>query len=195
MAERLFIAVETSAEARQRLGALQKAVPCAGVQIKWVRPENIHLTLAFLGDTEAAMAEQVKALMDEAAAAASPFAFDVIGAGYFGSRREPRVVWAGLTGDLTPLKKMQTRLSNGLKALGIPLDERDFKPHLTIGRIKGVIHAGAFVTEIEKRGGEVFGRVQSDHIVLMRSVLAPEGPTYTPVHVSPLGTGGHDDKT
>jgi RNA 2',3'-cyclic 3'-phosphodiesterase len=191
--DRLFIAVEIADAVRQRLGAALKAVPTAGVQLKWVRPENMHLTLAFLGDTAPDVAEAVKGLMDQAGGGTAPFEFDVAGIGYFGNRREPRVVWAGLSGDLVPLKKLQTRLSNGLKSLGLTIEERDFKPHLTLARIKAVIHAGAFVHALERQQAEVCGRTRVDRLVLMRSELSPEGPAYTPVHTAPLGIGKETD--
>jgi RNA 2',3'-cyclic 3'-phosphodiesterase len=187
MSDRLFIAVVIAPDVRQKLAAAQKALPIAGLNLKWVKPENLHLTLAFLGDTDPERVAPVKALLDEVAGAVTPFAFDVTGLGYFGNRRDPRVVWAGLAGDLVPLKKLQTRLSNELKALGFVLDERDFKPHLTLARIKAVIHAGAFLHELERRREEVFGLSRVDQLVLISSELGPAGPTYTPVHVARFG--------
>ena len=95
MADRLFIAVEIDEAVRRGLGALQRALTAPAAHIKWVRPENMHLTLAFLGDTEPDVAAQVKALMDQAAAAMAPLTVEVAGLGFFGSPRAPRVIWAG----------------------------------------------------------------------------------------------------
>ena len=107
-----------------------------GGQVRWVRPRGIHLTLKFMGDIPASTLERVLEALPEVAAAFSPFEISMSGLGVFPNSRRPRVLWAGLDGDLTTLLALQIAVDQAVEKLGLPKEERPFSPHLTLGRVR-----------------------------------------------------------
>ena len=107
-----------------------------GGQVRWVRPRGIHLTLKFMGDIPASTVERVLEALPEVAAAFRPFEISVSGLGVFPNSRRPRVLWAGLDGDLTTLLALQIAVDQAVEKLGLPKEERPFSPHLTLGRVR-----------------------------------------------------------
>jgi len=134
---RLFIAVDLSEEAREAIAAQQKRMASAlrGTQtsLTWVRPEQVHLTLVFLGNVDAA---RVSAVVEAIGGDVDLAPFDVVleGAGAFPPRGAPRVLWIGTTAGAAELVALQRRLSSRVAGLGVELDARPFHPHLTLGR-------------------------------------------------------------
>ncbi len=107
-----------------------------GGQVRWVRPTGIHLTLKFMGDIPASTVEKVLEVLPEVAATFSPFEISMSGLGVFPNSRRPRVLWAGLDGDLTTLLALQIAVDQAVEKLGLPKEERPFSPHLTLGRVR-----------------------------------------------------------
>ncbi len=183
---RAFIAIQLPPEVRSALNvhsqALAAQVPLGSV--RWVKPEALHLTLAFLGDTAVSLLPQVQAEMDRASARLVPFALLVSGFGCFPNCRRPRVLWAGISGDVAAARALKAQLDDGLARLGWPTEEREFTPHLTLGRVKDgrLLH--------DQRWPETLPAyaVPVNRIHLMQSVLRPEGPRYSVRHTSYLGT-------
>lgn len=183
---RAFIAVELTAQVRQRLNKVEQELQArcgesARRAVRWVAVKNIHLTLKFLGDVPAVQLPALTSLLAEESARHPAFELVVSGLGVFPNLRRPRVVWAGSEGG-TALSELQKGLDQGTAALGFPREERPFSPHLTLGRVSD--HAGeaelaALARALaETKAGEL-GRVQVDRIHLFRSDLRPEGPIYT----------------
>lgn len=136
---RLFVALDLPAGAKAALAAsckeLQGLLPAG---MRWVNPAGIHLTLKFLGAVEAGRVDALLAALRSAAAAGDqpPFPLHLDGLGVFPNRREPRVIWAGVGGDLDRLAKMQRRVEQAMARLGFPEESRAFRPHLTLGRVR-----------------------------------------------------------
>lgn len=183
---RAFIAIYTSAEIKQNLGRVQEQLQRVDGGVKWVAPENMHFTLTFLGDIPSGKVEPVALAMDTAAATAVPFSYDVSGLGYFGSRRSPKVIWAGISAPPT-LAELHKTVCAGISGLDIPLEERAFKPHLTIGRVRSIRNVGPFMQKIESHADTPFGQVRVDSIFLVRSILTPAGPDYSTLHTACIG--------
>lgn len=193
---RLFVAVELPAGAQESLaatvGQLRGLTP-AGV--RWVNPAGIHLTLKFLGEVDGGMVEPLVGALQEAAAGmdmtALPLHLD--GLGVFPNRREPRVIWAGVGGDLDTLAEVQRRVEAAAARLGLARERRAFRPHLTLGRVRdGVDPAarrelGAVVAE---QGASLAAEYawEVEEISLIRSVLTPQGAVYTTLVTARLGT-------
>ena len=189
---RTFIAIELDQELRQKLADVQsrlgREVPPQAV--RWVRPEAIHLTLKFLGDTNQDQVEQVKEALARAAGEASPFEFTVGGVGCFPNTRRPRVVWIGLHEPTGVLRRLRDAVEAQVAPLGFPTERRPFSPHLTLGRVHrrtsssdvralGEIIAASTVGDIdEMRVGEV---------CYIKSDLRPSGAVYTALSRAPLG--------
>jgi 2'-5' RNA ligase len=189
---RAFIAVTLPPEVRRLLDELQKklqnAVP--GAPVKWVETENLHLTLAFLGDIDEARAPEILAAMQRARAGTRPFSVTVTGLGVFPNPRRPRIVWAGLGGGIAALGNLQRTLAAELEQLGFSKDDKPFRPHLTLGRVRdsaSAVEAGALggaVTGLAPGREQAF-RVAELHLI--RSRLTPAGPIYTEIGAARLG--------
>ena len=192
---RLFVALDLPAGGKAALaatmGQLQSVIP-AGV--RWVNPAGIHLTLKFLGDTEAGLVTPLRAALREMAAAGDmrPFPLHLHGLGVFPNRREPRVIYAGVDGDMDSLVKAQQRGEQAIVRLGFPQEKRPFRPHLTLGRVRDVVAPAA-----RRQIGDTIARQAAalspeyawtaGEICLIRSHLTPSGAVYTTLGQVPLG--------
>ncbi len=187
---RLFVALDPPEAVRRRLAAIQAelrrlAGRRAG-EVRWTAPEGIHLTLQFLGAVPEERVEAVRRAVTAAAAASRPLSLEVRGAGGFPSARRPRVVWAGLGGELDALAALAAELAGRLAPLGFPPEERPFSPHLTLGRArdgKGAPGLGGALA----RAAEEAAPWRADSLVLFRSHLSPQGACYEELHRAPLG--------
>lgn len=193
---RLFVAVDLPAGAKESLAATVgqlRGVTPAGV--RWVNPAGIHLTLKFLGEVDGGLAAPLRAGLQEAAAGMEKAAFPLHldGLGVFPNRREPRVIWAGIGGDLGTLAEVQGRVEDAAAALGLARERRAFRPHLTLGRVRdGVTPAarrelGSAVAEQGASLAAEYGWMVEE-ISLIRSVLTPQGAVYTTLGTARLGT-------
>lgn len=186
---RAFIAIDTTDEVKQKLGRVQEELQRLDAGVKWVAPENMHFTLVFLGDIPSGKAAPVAQAMDRVGAVSCGFSYEVAGLGFFGSRSSPRVIWAGIRAD-PALPAIQTSLCAELRKLDITLEDRPFKPHLTLGRVRSVRNTDAFLRKIQSHVDTSFGEVRADPMLLIRSVLTPRGPEYSILHRACLGARG-----
>jgi 2'-5' RNA ligase len=185
---RLFVAVDPGPGAASRLaGALARVRPRAP-SARWVDPASLHLTLAFLGDTDAERVPGLTAAIGAVAARHAPLEIRFAGAGTFGGRR-PRVLWAGVEGAVAELAALQADLAAALAPLGYPPEERPFAAHLTLARARAHATAGepALVACAAALAGEDLGPTRVEAMVLYRSDLSPRGSVYTPLASLALG--------
>ena len=175
---RLFVAVDLSDDARGAIAAEQQRIASAThASLKWVKAEQAHLTLVFLGNVEASRAAAVVDALGREVDRA-PFKLVFEGLGAFPPRGAPRVLWVGVTGGSGEVTQLQRELASRVAALGIPLEDRPYSPHLTIGRWRAsrpldrerAIGAGS-------RGALACVHVES--ATLYESKLSPAGPAYT----------------
>jgi RNA 2',3'-cyclic 3'-phosphodiesterase len=188
---RLFVALEPSDPVRRRIGAaaaaIRRASARAADEVRWVPPENVHLTLQFLGAVPEERVPAVEEAVRAAAAGSHPLSLEVKGAGGFPNARRPRVVWIGLAGDVDALGALVADLGRRLAPLGFPPEERRFSPHLTIGRARdgrGAPGLAGAVAEAAQADG-ITWRVSD--VVLVESHLSPHGPRYEALVRAPLG--------
>jgi 2'-5' RNA ligase len=175
---RTFIAIEIPSEIKSALGALQTDLRRAGADVSWTKPDNFHLTLIFLGEVDESRIGEVEKVCVSSAAEFKPFTLSLNGTGVFPNARQPRVLWAGLAGEIENVVEMRRRLDDGLALIGFEREETAFRPHLTIGRVKSnkktrELLALADTHQLPRSSFEV------TEIVLMKSELLPAGARYT----------------
>ena len=187
---RLFVAIELNDEARRAIGAEQNRLQTtlgdeSRASLKWVRPEHMHLTLAFLGD----LADDRGAIVADAMRGplrGQPFVVIFGGLGVFPPRGEPRVLWLGLKTGAREVIAVHQRVADRLVRLGIALEQRAFHPHLTVARWRAARR--------EERRRVLSGddhrdvaRIEIDAVTLVQSRLSSKGPTYRSLASARLG--------
>jgi 2'-5' RNA ligase len=198
---RTFIAVELPPAVKQQVQARQHHLRQAfereqlGDLFRWTHPDNLHLTLRFLGDTREEQRRAVEAALAALAAAAPTFHLLVQKLGAFPSLRKPNILWLDFGGDLRVLGPLQAQIERAAQAAGFAAEERAFAPHLTIARAQKSAAPAALA-----RAGELL-RAESaaplaapppfrvEQIQLIRSDLRPSGPVYRPLAAFDLAAG------
>ncbi len=158
----------------------------SGADLKVVRPELLHMTVKFLGDTEDDLVDRIAAMIEEAVRGIQPFEVRLAGMGAFPSLSNIRVVWVGME-DSGTLAQIAQRLDGSLGELGFERDRKGFKPHLTVARAKSPLRMGAVQNILKERAASDFGTYKVGSIRLKKSVLGPHGPTYSDVREVRLG--------
>jgi 2'-5' RNA ligase len=185
---RLFVALELPQALREeleRLGVrLRKSI--AG-PLQWVRTEGVHLTLKFLGNVSAGRLAEISQPLAQAAAGSGPLHLCARGLGAFPNLERPRVIWLAVEGDLKPLALLHQEIETSLVPLGFPPEDRPFRPHLTLARVKKTgILKGLTPTLNDYRSYEA-GRFTANNLSLIKSDLKPQGAVYTTLASFTLG--------
>ncbi len=177
--QRLFVAVELASVARQ-VEEIQSLLRAVAADVNWVRPENFHLTLKFLGATPDERIESIRQALARAVSGMEPFEVELSRVGAFPSPSRARVVWVGLAPE-RPLVQLAGRVEDELEGLGVAREERPFAAHVTMGRRRTPRRDEM----LQKTLGELTvasgARSRIAEAVLMQSHLRPGGPVYTPV--------------
>lgn len=177
---RTFIAVELDDEIRSRAIEFQETLAKAGAEVKWVEPESMHITLLFLGEVDDRELHSVCRAVQKVAATEAPFLLGVSGLGAFPTPRRPKVAWAGITEGADELKRLHEKLETAMLNLGCyRTEERDYTPHLTLGRVKGEADGLVLAPELAKRLTWSGGRTLIDEVLVFSSELERSGPVYT----------------
>ena len=177
---RTFIAIEIPSEVKSAIAALQDDLRRARADVGWTRPENIHLTLRFLGEVDERRIGEVEKVCVASAAEFKPFTLSLNDIGVFPNARQPRILLAGLAGEIEKAGEMRKRLNDGLALIGFELEEKHFRPHLTIGRVKSNRKTSELLALVDARQVPALSFVVTE-IVLMKSELHPAGARYTPI--------------
>lgn len=176
---RLFVALEIPREVRENLAGLLKSFRTISPQTKWVRPENIHLTLKFIGEVPEAKLAGIRSALT-AVKTAAPLRLEVRELGFFPNARHPRVVWAGIKSPPN-LKTLAESIELALEKVGIVREKREFSPHLTLARFEPPRLEEKLRAAIEERYAVEFGEVFATQFHLIESKLKPSGAEYTTV--------------
>jgi RNA 2',3'-cyclic 3'-phosphodiesterase len=179
---RLFFAVELPSEIRSALGKLRPDAD--NRDYRWVDPALLHVTLAFLGEQPEDRLATLERIGAEAAGSTRRGVLRLGQAGQFGGKRTPRVLWVDLGGDVETLAALHQKLQYGLRAAAFPVEDREFRAHITLARRREVATGGppsGWPPSVEHAAFKL------EQLTLMRSQLSPRGPTYTPLLQFPLG--------
>ena len=191
---RAFIAVELPPPTRDMLaGVVQHLAARVDGGVRWSRPESLHLTLRFLGNIDVESVQAISEAVSRCAAKARPFEVALGRIGGFERLRAMRVIWMSVAGDLEPLTQLYRAVEDELDALGFRRERREFRPHITLGRVRD----GAPVPQ-RRAVADALAAVELDAgqmlpvetIALIRSVLTPGGSEYTRLRSARLGGGG-----
>ena len=183
---RLFVAIELPEEIKTALTDLQQALRPARADVAWAKPENLHLTLKFLGETSSERVAALSLACVEAAKACPPFTLTTNGSGFFPDERRPRVVWVGLSGAVAALEALQQQVEACLSVQGCSPEIKPFRPHLTLGRCKSPNNIAQLAKHLQSYPLPALSFTVSE-LVLMQSQLNPAGAIYTPLQRARLG--------
>jgi len=187
---RAFLAIDPPEEILAEIGRIQGRLQrMIQGEVRWVRPEAIHLTLKFFGDIPETAITDIAAVVETVAAMEAPLTLSIGGAGVFPDQRRPRVLWLGMGGDVPRLLNFQKKVESGLGIAGFPAEERPFRPHLTLARIKSSRGLTGLERALEKREGYTAGEFTAAGIELIRSELTPRGAVYTKLKWFPFAGG------
>ena len=175
---RSFIAVHLSDHVREEISKFQSELKRLGADVKWVRPESMHITLKFLGNVTEDQVVSIREIMHSIAQPEVPFEIAIRGVGCFPNEKRPRVLWLGIQSESTALANMANALNTALEKINFEREKRTFKPHLTLGRVKTLKNMDEVIQQMNAHGfdSEPF-RIERIH--LMKSQLKPTGAEYT----------------
>ncbi len=175
--KRLFIAIKIlpSDKLSTTLFVLKDAL--SGEKIKWVDAQNLHLTIKFLGDTQTAQVAEISNQLNAIANKHSVFDIELSQLGIFKNFKRPRVLWAGIKTS-NYLHYLHNDIDDQLSVLGFEQEQRDFKPHLTLGRMKFINDIPNLKEQILKNAQTYFQKSTIKEFYLIESVLSKTGPTY-----------------
>jgi len=175
---RSFIAFDVEEETVIRnLSNAQRMLAETGASLRLVKPENIHITLRFLGEISSGMVNRIHEEMEKVTF--TPFDVEIKGVGAFPNLRRIRVVWAGIRRGTNELRDIFNQLEPNLNRLGFKPDVRGFSPHLTIARVKTSRKKSELIKRIKELENYEFGTVRARCLRLKRSILTPKGPIYS----------------
>ncbi|MFH1552271.1 MAG: RNA 2',3'-cyclic phosphodiesterase [Candidatus Omnitrophota bacterium] len=182
---RSFIALELSDEARDEFSRIIGVLKEANADVKWLKPENIHLTLKFLGyvpeERIAGIAERLKKI----ASGAAPFEIVLGGIGVFPAWDYVKVLWVGAAEGADKAKDLAAQVEEAMAEEGFEKEARSFSPHFTLGRVRKAKNKD----ELKRLADSIKVEPASSHIsriVLFKSVLSPKGAEYTPLATANL---------
>lgn len=190
---RTFVALELPEKIRTDIRKLQHAFRSHRFDIRWVKPLNMHLTLVFLGDISQTHVEAASRVLSETASQYPIFDLIPRGVGVFPSIRKPRILWVGITGQTDILRAIQGTVRREMNLLGLTSENRPYKGHLTLGRVKNRIHQGRLMDALGTHQAFVSQPFSVKHLVMFKSELTSGGPHYTQLCVAPLGISAVPD--
>lgn len=184
---RAFVAANLDSGLKAALARVQDRLKATRADVGWVRPENLHLTLKFLGQVEESRLGVIGEAIAAAATGCGPIRLVFEGLGAFPRPRAARVVWIGLSHGAEALAELQARVEAGLESLGFAREGRLFTAHLTLGRVQSPAHREQLACALTSMPAEALGEMVLDRIELMKSNLSAGGARYSILRSFPLG--------
>lgn len=181
---RCFVALDLPEPVRNHLHKVTQPLR-KRYDVRWVGPDQMHATLVFAGELADDAAHELAAIVDDLALA--PLTLHVQSFGHFPPKGTPRVLWAGLGGDVAAVTALHDALAAGAEPLGVEREDRGFTPHVTLGRVKSPFGALALIDELAKLGAQINTKPFAiPALALYASELRPSGPVHTVLRRRPL---------
>lgn len=176
---RLFVALDIPSTVRKNLAELVNSLRAVSPQTRWVRPENLHVTLKFIGEVPETKLAPIRTALAQARSA-QPITLAFRGLGFFPDERHPRVFWAGI--EASPnLKTLAADIEKATETLSIAREQKPFSPHLTLARFEPPRVPEKLREAIRENAGREFGWLRTHQFRLIESKLKPSGAEYTTV--------------
>jgi 2'-5' RNA ligase len=176
---RTFLAVEVWPEIRERAGSLVNRLKDVPAKVTWVKPDQMHLTMNFLGDVPMNDIPAVCKVVADSVRAFAPFDVEMAGVGVFPGYENPRTIWLGVTDGRDQLVALHAALAQGLAELGFRVEARRFHPHLTLGRVRSLpAGAGELAGLVKQNADFEAGPMMVSEVTVFSSELGRSGPTY-----------------
>ncbi len=176
---RAFIAFPLPELITTRICDIQERLKSYRLPVRWVKPENVHLTLKFLGEISLSTIDGIAEVIEDTVRDFSPLILFTKGLGVFPGIKKPRVIWIGISGDIKPLSEIQANLETNLEIKGFAKENRPFKSHLTLGRVKDDIHPENLIDILRSFSDFSSEPFEAGELVLYKSELNPSGALYT----------------
>lgn len=177
---RIFVAVPIDPALHEAVRTLERRIEAAGARLRWVRPENLHFTVRFLGPIEETELEQVRQAARRCAEM-EQFRITLGGVGAFPSPRRPQVIWLGVREGAGEMGELAARLDGALAAVGFAREDGVFTPHLTLARVKEAGSKEGLSRLLRSFQEEEVGEQAVTSLLVMESLLRPQGAVYTQV--------------
>ena len=181
---RTFIAIELNSAIKDELAQLQENLKDSAADVKWVKPQNIHLTLKFLGYVEEEKIHKISSLLDYIASSYNSLEFSLFKVGCFPKIEYPKVVWVGIDKGCAVIEEIAKKLEEELQSLGFAKEKRSFSAHLTLGRVRSGKNRNTLVEKIKALEFNSSAQSLLHELVLFKSSLTPQGSIYTKLHTS-----------
>ncbi|MCE5323308.1 RNA 2',3'-cyclic phosphodiesterase [bacterium] len=180
---RTFVAVLIDDDIRRAVAEVQSRLKQLAPDVKWVAPENFHITLKFLGNVDESVIPDVISAVEDGARGFSPFDLAISGVGAFPNPARARVVWVGSRGGRERLSDLAQSIDGKLAELGFEKEDKPFKAHITIGRVKTSRYLRTLAEGIGNVDADNLGLQRVSGVAVMSSELGREGPAYTPISI------------
>ncbi|MBN2302005.1 MAG: RNA 2',3'-cyclic phosphodiesterase [Lentisphaerae bacterium] len=181
---RLFIGLPINKESQNKLILTQYTLAETKAHVSWISGDNLHLSLAFLGDMDSSMLDDIIIAMNELIST-NPFAYEIHGVHYFGRPNSPKVIIARVS-ENEALTSLHRNIDAVLESLGVPAEKHPFQPHITLGRVRSARGRADLIKAIETVHDTWFGKVDAQSVYLFRSQLMPHGAAYSVLHETVL---------
>ncbi|MBE0425519.1 MAG: RNA 2',3'-cyclic phosphodiesterase [Nitrospirae bacterium] len=178
MSLRCFIAIGITEPIKKDIGEIIGLLTKYDVDVKWVIPENIHITLKFLGNTPDVLLPKIKSSLSDIISYYKPFYIKIYGTGVFPNRKHPRVIWVGVK-NTDILAKIKNGIEESMESLGYQKEDKEFNPHLTLGRVRSQKGIHNVIAELDNFKEKDFGTIRVEGIKMMKSDLKPGGAKYS----------------
>ncbi|MDH7517703.1 MAG: RNA 2',3'-cyclic phosphodiesterase [Candidatus Thermoplasmatota archaeon] len=175
-----FIAIDI--ESNKKLVDFENEIKKIGADLKLVEPENIHITLKFLGDTEEMLINEMEKIIKNSVKETKPFNIQLKGTGVFPNQNYIKVVWIGIQNS-EPIAEIAKKIDEQTSKIGFEKEKRGFSPHLTIARVKTAKNKKKLLQVLEKYRDIEFADIKVETVKLKKSDLTPKGPIYTDLKI------------
>ncbi|MCK4546096.1 MAG: RNA 2',3'-cyclic phosphodiesterase [Candidatus Eisenbacteria sp.] len=176
---RTFVALRLPSWVQKTVAEVQNRIHVPGIRVRWVEPENFHLSLRFLGDMPVDRLESVYGAVEKGCAGVRAFEVSLEGIGAFPNLRRPRVIWVGLERGREEVARLAASIEDCLEEVGFAREERPFKAHATLGRVKDFSPAVRMLGERAAAQHLEIDGIRVTRIEVMKSQLTRQGPIYT----------------
>jgi len=187
MAIRTFLALDLDASVRRVIATVAGQLPVGESKVRWLEPQNLHVTMKFLGDVPDADVMGICRAVEDAAAGLEPVEFDVVGLECTPARGPVKMVWAGVCESGRTLTNTFAGLESAMEALGFDVERRAFRPHVTVGRFRYCSDPSGMRQAVARLGDEQFGIQSAGEVVVYSSQLTKQGPVYAAMAHCNLG--------